>query len=181
MPDKLLILDLDETLIYATDEPLTPRFDFRAAGYYVTRRPHLREFLSFCFKTFTVAVWTSSSSDYARLVVPQIFDAPERLAFVWSRQRCTRQFFAEEQDFEWVKNLKKLKTKGYDLSRTIMVDNTPKKLIRNYGNLVRVDDFRGAPDDRELQRLQLYLTDLASAENIRMIEKRGWARRYPLN
>ncbi len=177
---KLLILDLDETLIYATDKPLSAHFDFCAAGYYVTSRPHLESFLDFCFDTFAVAVWTSSSRGYANLVVPEIFDTPERLEFVWARERCTRQFFPEEQDFERVKSLKKLKAKGHDLARTIMVDNTPQKLIRNYGNLVRIDDFLGDPDDRELQRLQLYLSDLATADNIRTIEKRGWARRYPL-
>ena len=180
-PRNLLILDLDETLVYATHEPWSARYDFRAGSYYVYRRPHLAEFLAFCLDRFSVAVWTSSTRAYADLVVPQIFEEPERLAFVWSRERCTRRFFPEEQDFEYVKNLKKLKIRGYDLRRTIMVDNTPQKLLRNYGNLVRIEDFEGGETDRELQRLTLYLDDLADVENVRTIEKRGWASRYRLD
>ena len=92
-PRKLLILHLDETLIHATREPWSARCDFRAGEYYVFRRPHLDDFLAFCFERFDVAVWTSSTRDYAGIVVPEIFGEPERLRFVWSRERCTRQFF----------------------------------------------------------------------------------------
>ena len=180
-PKKLLILDIDETLVYATRQPLSATYDFRAGGYYVTRRPGLDAFLRFCFGRFRVAVWTSSTRSYADLVVPQIFETPEHLEFVWARERCTRQFFPEEQDFEWVKDLRKLKRKGHDLKDVLMVDNTPKKLNRNYGNLVRVDDFEGEPGDRELTRLRDYLNDLAGAENVRRIEKRGWQSRYPID
>ena len=175
---KLLILDLDETLVHATREPWSAQYDFRAADYYVFRRPHLAEFLSFCFERFDVAVWTSSTRSYAGIVVPEIFGEPERLRFVWSRERCIRQFFPEEQDFEYVKDLKKLRKRGYDLRQIIVVDNTPQKLNRNYGNLVRIDDFEGDLSDRELKRLMRYLEDLIEADNIRTVEKRGWKLRY---
>jgi len=44
----LLILDLDETLIYATETALDRPADFSVYGYHVYRRPHLDAFLATC-------------------------------------------------------------------------------------------------------------------------------------
>jgi len=65
---KLLVLDLDETLIYATDQPLSVPEGFRVGPYYVYLRPHLRRFLESCAVHFDIAVWTASSVDYAAAV-----------------------------------------------------------------------------------------------------------------
>ncbi len=83
-------------------------------------------------------------------------------------------------EFEYLKDLRKMKRKGYDLNQTIMVDNTPGKLTRNYGNLGRLDDFFGDQNDRELKRLRNYLNDLIQVPNVRTVEKRGWQSRYPI-
>ena len=40
----LLILDLDETLVYSIEEPLGRDHDFTVGPYAVYRRPHLAEF-----------------------------------------------------------------------------------------------------------------------------------------
>ena len=72
-PRPLLILDLDETLLWATpNEP--PTHDFRAFHYYVTKRPHLDVFLASAFDWFDVAVWTSSGEHYAEAVVDRLLD-----------------------------------------------------------------------------------------------------------
>jgi len=60
----------------------------------------------------------------------------------------------------------------------IVVDDTPRKLERNYGNLVRITEWLGDLDDRELLLLIKYLTKLKDVENIRKIEKRGWQKHY---
>lgn len=57
----LLILDLDETLIYATEEPLVHPCDFEVAPCCVYRRPFLAEFVEAAFAWFDVAVWSSAS------------------------------------------------------------------------------------------------------------------------
>lgn len=44
--DKLLILDLDETLIYATQNELNIPYDFKFDKYFVYERPHLKQFLA---------------------------------------------------------------------------------------------------------------------------------------
>jgi len=178
MNKKLLILDLDETLIYATEQQLTHEADFQFFSYHVYLRPHVREFIAFCLEHFECAVWTSASEDYAAIIVRHLFSDEPPLKFIWARQRCTRVFNPEYQDFEWVKNLQKVKRRGYRLEHIIMLDDTPKKLRRNYGNLVRINMFEGDMQDRELKHVMLYLQELKLAENIRKIEKRGWWLRF---
>ena len=69
----LLILDLDETLIYATEEPLQRDSDFLIGPYAVYQRPYLSEFLTSCSACFRLAVWSTATDDYVRPVVEQIY------------------------------------------------------------------------------------------------------------
>jgi RNA polymerase II subunit A small phosphatase-like protein len=78
------------------------------------------------------------------------------------------------RQYYWVKDLKKLRRRGYRKEQIIIVDDTPRKLERSYGNLVRVHPFEGDPSDDELLYLMRYLDRIREEENIRIIEKRGW-------
>ena len=179
--DKLLILDLDETLIYAVKEPLPEReADFRAGSYHVYRRPGLSAFLETCFVTFPrVAVWTPASSSYAVQIIRQTFpDEGKGLLFLWSGARCTQYFDAESYTYAEGKNLRKVYRKfKFPLSAIVMVDDSPEKLTRHYGNLIRVTPFLGDPEDDELPALTRYLTYLSDVESIRTLEKRRWRER----
>lgn len=179
-PSKLLVLDLDETLVYATTTPLVdrPAANFRAGLYYVYERPHVRPFLQACFGLFTVAVYTSASPVYAVEIVAQLFgENASRLLFVWASERCSRVYDAEAQDFYWRKNMGKVRKRfGWPLSSVIVVDDTPQKWAQSYGNLVHVAPWEGDPNDTELPRLLIYLTALRDKENVRAIEKRNWQR-----
>jgi TFIIF-interacting CTD phosphatase-like protein len=176
--DILLILDLDETLLHASEVALAHTPDFMFERYHIYLRPYLREFLAFCRANFQLAVWTSASADYAELIVQELFGDDADLAFVWSRERCTPTFDPETLSHEWAKNLQKVKRRGFKLERVIMLDDTPAKLTRHYGNLVQVAMFEGSQDDRELSLLMAYLADLRQRSNIRQVEKRGWRARY---
>lgn len=171
---SLLILDLDETLVHASESPLEHPHDFEVGPYVVYRRPGLDAFIRAMHAHFDLAVWTSSTRLYAEGVVPMIFPADIPLRFVWSRERCTRRFDSETHDFEWAKNLDKVERRGFPLERVLIVDDTPKKLERHYGNLVRVRAFEGDPSDTELFGLIDYLPTLASVPNVRRVEKRFW-------
>ena len=174
--DKIIILDLDETLIHAVEKPLERVQDFVVGPYFVYLRPHARSFIDFCFASFSaVAVWTSSSKDYAEEISLNLFGSKkEDLAFLWSQERCVRKFDYKRYASYWIKDLKKVKRRGYALEKIIAIDDSPEKLYRQYGNLVRVLPFEGLVSDDELLHLQQYLTVLAEADNIRQIEKRGW-------
>jgi RNA polymerase II subunit A small phosphatase-like protein len=174
MNRNLLILDLDETLIFGIEEPRDRPPDFRAGHYYIYRRPGVGDFLAICDSLFELAVWSSSSADYAGTVTENIFPPGVRPSFVWSRDRCTLRVEPEYREEIWLKDLKKIKRKGYDLDRVIMVDDSPEKLMRNYGNLVVVRPYFGDIEDNELELLGEYLRGLATVENVREIDKRNW-------
>jgi len=174
---KLLILDIDETLLYATLSPLDRVEDFRLDDYFVYQRPHLDEFLTYCTSRFVVAVWTTSSQSYAETVVERLFGSADKLSFLWARDRCTRRYDWELHEEYWVKDLKKVRLKGYRLEQVIVVDDTPRKHERNYGNLVQVREYTGEVDDDELLYLCRYLETLSSVENVRTVEKRNWRQR----
>jgi carboxy-terminal domain RNA polymerase II polypeptide A small phosphatase len=179
MTQKLLILDLDKTLIYATETKLErppnfTLFESTEQPYFVYKRPHLETFLEFCFANFEVAIWTSSSEEYAKGIVDNILTSSQKPVFVWSRSRCTYRRSLETYEYEWLKNLTKVKRHAYKLENVIMVDDTPAKLAKNYGNLVPVKSFEGNPLDDELSLLSRFLEKLKMVENIRKVEKRYW-------
>lgn len=173
-PRKLLILDLDETLFHASLQPLLIGSDFVTdTGYHVYVRPYLVEFLAFCFENFDVAVWTSATQLYAEEIVNQLFPNPKALQFLWHRQHCITRFNPESGQYDFIKDLQKVKRKGFDLNAVLAVDDSPEKLARQYGNLIQVNPFFGIAD-QELFYLKRYLMVLKDKDNIRKIEKRAW-------
>jgi len=174
---KLLILDIDKTLIYATEASLPRQAEFLVGQYYIYKRPFLNVFLKNCLDWFEVAVWTSSTPSYAIAIVSTLFENPKTLSFVWASDRCTVAYDLEWFEYYNRKNLKKVKCKGYRLESIIAVDDTPQKWERSYGNLVRLSPFEGEETDEELKYLLLYLDQLRYEENIRSVEKRFWRNR----
>jgi TFIIF-interacting CTD phosphatase-like protein len=173
----LLILDLDETLVHASEAALERGADFRVGPYHVYKRPHLETFLVSCGEIFTVAIWSSSGADYLAAVLREILPRDITPAFVWGRERCVRQFDFEEHETIFLKDLKKVARLGFNLDRVLIVDDSREKVRRNYGNAIYVPAFLGDPNDSELPRLSEYLRSLASVPNVRIIEKRGWRNR----
>lgn len=186
--DKLLlILDLDETLIHASSKELDRPADFSLFHYHIYQRPHLTEFLTGCSQHFRLAIWSSASDDYVAEVTNRIVPASIPLDFVWGRSRCTYCFnnaaFEDSghtgyhSHYDYVKVLKKLRWRGYDLNRVLIVDDTPSKAKRNYGNAIYPSEYQGQLHDDELPLLLAYLLQLKNAKSVRSIEKRDWRSR----
>lgn len=176
--DKLLILDVDETLVHATYSPLPRAADLLIEDIHVYKRPGLDAFLKTCFEWFEVAVWTASSADYVEPLMRSLLPDPSRLAFLWSRARCTIRTDPETFEQDRLKKLNKVKRRGYSLERVLVVDDSARKHVRNYGNLIQIREFEGDPEDRELAALIKFLEWLGPAENVRRIEKRAWRQRF---
>lgn len=198
----LVILDIDETLLHSVSlnsfnkrlferEPgqynlnSTSGLRFLMILHYVSYlRPYLKPFLNYLFENWEVALWTSGGSAYAQAVAEAMLtlvEAPDvQFSFVFSDGNCTRRYVESFGGMYatggWVntKNLKKLKRKGYDLRRVLMIDNSPEKLQKNYGNLVQVSDFTGNPEDSELLDLPFFLEKIKGQPDFRIIEKRRW-------
>lgn len=174
---KLLVLDLDETLVHATEEPLARPADFDVGPYAVYERPHARPFLEQVLARFAaVGVWTASTRSYAMPVLARLVD-PDRFAFVWCRDRCTLHVDWDTREAEYLKDIRKLTRRGHRREAILFVDDTPAKLARSYGNLVAVRPYLGDAQDEELTLLAAYLDELGPIPNVRTIEKRGWRAR----
>jgi RNA polymerase II subunit A small phosphatase-like protein len=171
---KLLVLDLDETLIYANERPLARPADFEVAPYFVYLRPGVDEFLLRVAEIYRLGVWTSSSPAYAQAVCRALFGERIPLEFVWASDRCTPTRDFTLDTWSQAKRLKKLRRRGYSLEHVVVVDDSPEKHTKNYGNLVQVSPFEGDPADSELRLLLPYLEKLHEVENVRAIEKRRW-------
>ena len=181
----LLILDVDETLIHATEQELSRKADFEIYDYYVYQRPYLKEFLMKVSEDFLLAVWSSASDEYVEEIVRRIFPKDIQLEFVWGRSRCTYRrnlqidesgYYSDEyfSHYHYVKPLKKLKRKGYQLERILIIDDTPHKSKDNYGNVIYPKEYKGDLKDNDLRKLSKYLPLLKDKPNVRGIEKRNW-------
>lgn len=173
MNKPLLILDLDETLVFATENTDDQNYSFLCGHFFVFTRPHLQEFLDSMELIFDFAVWTSSGESYMECVIENALQG-RKFEFTWSRDRCTRKFDAERYEEYWVKDLRKVRKLGYDIQKVVVADDTPRKLERSYGNLVQVSEWVGSPQDCELLDLEKYLKWLCAHQDFREVEKRGW-------
>ena len=72
------------------------------------------------------------------------------------------------------KDVKKVKRLGYDARRILMVDDSPVKLSRNYGNAIYVRPFEGCLADDELPRLAAYLVVATPLRRLSHNRKRYW-------
>ena len=116
-------------------------------------------------------------TNYLAAVVEAIFPKEISPAFVWSRDRCVQRYDPESLENYFAKDLKKVRRVGISLDRVLIVEDTPQKVERNYGNAIYVSAFHGDPGDCELPKLCKYLRTLANVPNVRSIEKRGWSTR----
>lgn len=179
--DKLVVLDIDETLLHASRRSIGRAEDGMIRRKFAYRRPHCAGFLEFCLSRFpAVGVWTSSSGKYASEAVDLLLGADrERLAFVWTRDRCIRRRRGSGtgRKITWIKDLGKLERRGHSLGKVIVIDDSPEKLQRQNGNLVQVSPYFGDRSDDELAALQAYLELLGEEEDVRSVDKRDWRSR----
>ena len=81
--NKLLILDLDETLIHSDECCIhTDAMSFKiniisgSAGleeFNVYMRPGLKDFLNYCLDNFRVAIWSAGIAEYVEEITNYIF------------------------------------------------------------------------------------------------------------
>jgi len=141
---------------------------------FLYKRPHVEQFMQFCRAHFRVVVWTTATPEHAHFCLSHICEQEYPFEFIWTRERCSQVrdrigLYDIGPGYHWVKSLSKIKRHGYRLEQTMMVDDTPSVLERNYGNLIRIDAFKGDPDDRELLRLMPYLQHLKGEDNLRNV------------
>jgi RNA polymerase II subunit A small phosphatase-like protein len=170
----LIVLDLDETLIYATKKKIDSiSHDFIYDDFFVYKRPYLAEFLQSIKDDFRIAVWSSAGDEYVSQIVSNVFPENYKLEFIWGRSKCTLKKDLVFDNYYFTKPLKKIKRNGFNLEQTLIIDDTPEKSKTNYGNAIYIKEFKGEADE-ELNKLSIYLQSLKKIKNVREVEKRMW-------
>lgn len=158
--DKLIILDLDETLIYANQNALGIPCDFKVDKYFVYKRPYLEQLLTAISKHFSIGICSSADADYVNEMLQHIKPASIDLSIVWGRSKCSLKRDPVFDTYCYEKRLDKLKKKGFRLEQILLVDDSPSKARTNYGNAIYIKEFTGNQNDHELLFLYDYLLTL---------------------
>ncbi|ORC93449.1 nuclear lim interactor-interacting factor [Trypanosoma theileri] len=117
----VVVLDLDETLVYSRGGPIIPR-------------PGTHRLFEALRGRCEVVVWTAGEEHYAREVIQRI-----------DRRRCIQHCIFRHEKW-WSERpgyLKDISALGRPLNRTIIIDNTPDCLRAYPQNGLLVTDFRG--------------------------------------
>ena len=182
MERKLLVLDLDldHTFIYPSDTPLTS-YDFtitvRGATYWIKRRPHLDQFLNEADDNYDLMLWSASESEYVHKIVDKILPPHLSFVYIYTADRCTTKWsqFSDYPHPYVIKDLKKVwrRKNHYTKKNTLVLDDTPKTYMRNYGNVIPIDGYYGG-EDQELLRVLELLDKYESSQNVR-VRKRDFS------
>lgn len=161
---KLLVLDLDETLVHSTPMPqdgeyrLTIQSGDASMEIGVKFRPFVREFLQKASQIYEVVVFTSALADYANAVI-DLLDGQRTVHHRFYRQHCTVVNGGVCKDL-------KLFT-GVDLKDILICDNLVTNFRLQLDNGVPVKTWTGDKDDKELIYLMDYLAKAATVEDVR--------------
>ncbi|EME26426.1 CTD small phosphatase-like protein 2 [Galdieria sulphuraria] len=164
-PQITLVLDLDETLVHCSTDPcqsadlIFPVY-FGGTEYlvYAKKRPFLDYFLSEIRKYFEVIVFTASQQAYADTIL-NLLD-PEGSYF---RHRA----FRDSCVFIEGNFLKDLRVLGRDLSKCVILDNSPQAFGLQVENGIPITTWVDDSEDRELLDLLPFLKQLSNCEDVR--------------
>jgi len=164
-PPVSLVLDLDETLVHCTVEP-TPDADlqfpvvFHGITYqvHVRLRPHLFDFLEKIKDKFEVIIFTASQQVYANELLNLIDPEGKYIHHRLYRESC----LAVEGNY-----LKDLNVLGRDLTKTVLVDNSPHAFGYQVDNGIPIESWFDDQNDTELLKLERFLRTLHDVKDVR--------------
>ncbi|KAL6885602.1 hypothetical protein ACP4OV_010381 [Aristida adscensionis] len=154
-----------KTLVHSTlehcedaDFTFPVHFNFREHTIYVRCRPYLKEFLERVASMFETIIFTASQSIYAEQLL-NVLD-PKRKIF---RHRVYRESCVYVEG----NYLKDLTVLGRDLTRVMIVDNSPQAFGFQIDNGIPIESWFDDPNDQELLKLLPFLESLVGVEDVR--------------
>ncbi|PWY81835.1 NIF domain protein [Aspergillus heteromorphus CBS 117.55] len=183
-PQKTLVLDLDETLIHSLAKggrmssghmvevkltapmttALTPGGPPTTLGpqhpilYYVHKRPHCDDFLRKICKWYKLVIFTASVQEYADPVIDWLEQERKYFQARYYRQHCTLRNGA------YIKDLSSVEP---DLSKVMILDNSPMSYIFHEDNAIPIEGWINDPTDNGLLHLVPMLEALQYVTDVR--------------
>ncbi|KAI6248387.1 Nuclear envelope morphology protein 1 [Erysiphe necator] len=176
---KTLILDLDETLIHSmakggrmsTGNMVEVKLQtVLMAGentslglqhpilYWVNKRPHCDEFLRLVCKWYNLIIFTASVQEYADPVIDLLEQDRKLFSGRYYRQHCTQRQGA------YIKDLSSIEP---DLSKVIILDNSPLSYMFHPENAIPIEGWINDPTDNNLLHLIPLLESLQYVTDVR--------------
>nr|XP_019583183.1 PREDICTED: villin-like protein isoform X3 [Rhinolophus sinicus] len=160
---KCVVIDLDETLVHSSFKPISNadfivpvEIDGTIHQVYVLKRPHVDEFLQRMGQLFECVLFTASLAKYADPVA----DLLDR----WGVFRA--RLFRESCVFHRGNYVKDLSRLGRELSKVIIVDNSPASYIFHPENAVPVQSWFDDMTDTELLDLIPFFEGLSREDDV---------------
>ena len=167
---KLIVLDLDETLIHsdldckfkAHDEYIKVNPDKDDESIIpINFRPHVFEFLDFCSEYFDVAIFTASCKDYADAILDRLEKNKKYFKYRFYRGLCIN------YNNIFIKNLSILGKSHHDI---LIVDNCLLSFSHDLKNGILVTSFFSDSYDTDLPSLiEFFQESIINAKDVRNI------------
>ena len=168
---KMLILDLDETLVHSCFKPaennnniakpdilLKIKFHSKYHDVFVYKRPFVDEFLEKMNKYYNLIIFTASVQEYADPLLDQL-DKNRFIKLRYYRNSCLL-----DKKGKFIKNLSTIYN---DLKNVILLDNNPISYSYNKSNGLPIITWQFDKKDRELLKLIPILEFLSEVNDIR--------------
>ncbi|KAH8671094.1 NLI interacting factor-like phosphatase-domain-containing protein [Xylariales sp. PMI_506] len=179
---KTLILDLDETLIHSMSKggrigsghmvEVRLNTTYVGAGgsqtlgpqhpilYYVHKRPHCDEFLRKVSKWYNLVIFTASVPEYADPVIDWLESERKYFTARYYRQHCTFRHGA------FIKDLSSVEP---DLSKVMILDNSPLSYMFHQDNAIPIQGWINDPTDNDLLHLVPLLEGIQYVSDVRAL------------
>lgn len=177
---KTLIIDLDETLIHSMAKggrfqtghmvEVKLQASVGAGGqiigpqvpilYYVHKRPYCDDFLKKISKWYNLIIFTASVQEYADPVIDWLEVERKYFAGRYYRQHCTFRNGA------YIKDLAQVEP---DLSKVMILDNSPVSYVFHPDNAIPIEGWISDPTDNDLLHLIPLLEGLQYVTDVRAL------------
>lgn len=175
---KIMVLDLDETLIHSHHDgsfneftPLTPpdfivrvKIEMKPVRFFVHKRPHVDYFLSVVSQWYELVIFTASMEMYGMAVANRLENNRNIFQRRYFRQHCTMNFNGYTKD---------LSTVCQDMSSIFILDNSPAAYRDNPDNAIPVKSWFNDPHDTALLDLLPMLDALRFTNDVRSMLSRN--------
>jgi CTD nuclear envelope phosphatase 1 len=193
---KVLILDLDETLIHSVSRA-SPRSFATSSGapkmieiklnnvatlYYVHKRPYCDFFLQEISKWYELQIFTASVREYADPIIDwleqDVLDYYEKkssspINYEQRPRVFTKRYYRQDCTYRsgvgYIKDLSKFFIKEDELKNVIILDNSPVSYALHEDNAVVIEGWINDQGDRDLLNLLPMLHSLSLCIDVRYI------------